>query len=63
MLNGETFAVFALFHSITNLFSQIMALSISNIDLQACNRERFPVNSHFSTPDVFFPLNVLPYTV
>ena len=41
---GENFAVF---HSIANLFPQIMSLSISNISLQACYRESFPANNHF----------------
>ena len=40
----ETFAVF---HSIANVFPQIMALSIGNVSLQVCYHESFPVNGNF----------------
>ena len=35
------------FHSITNLFLRIMALSIGNISLQGCYSKCFTTNSHF----------------
>ena len=35
------------FHSITNLFLQIMALTIRNISLQKCYSKHFTMNSHF----------------
>ena len=39
---------FATFHSIANLFPQIMALSVGSISLQAAGYcESFPVNNHF----------------
>ena len=47
---GETFTVF---HSIANVFRQIMALSIGNVRLQACYHESFLTNGK----------KVLPYTV
>ena len=39
---GGTFAVFTVFHSIVNVFQQIMALSIGNVRLQACTVKVFP---------------------
>ena len=33
---GENFHGFAVFHSITNAFPQIMVLLIGNVNLQAC---------------------------
>ena len=45
---GKTFVVFMVFHSIANLFPQIMALSIGNTSLQACYSESFPVNNRFA---------------
>ena len=35
-LRGKTFAVFAVFHLIMNVFPRIMALLIGNVSLQAC---------------------------
>ena len=49
-------ALLQFFHSIANLFSQIMALSIGNISLQAHYRERFPANNHFHSKCKNFPL-------
>ena len=46
-LRGETFVVFVVFHSILNVFRQIMALSVGNVRLQACYRESFPTNGNF----------------
>ena len=66
MFEGETFAVF---HSVTNVFPQIiiMAFSIGNVhvSLQACYRQSFPVNNNIifhSKMRKFSPSNVLPYT-
>ena len=44
---GKTFVAFEVFHSITNLFLQILALSISNTSLQACYSESTLMNDHF----------------
>ena len=49
---GKTFAVFVVFHSIVNVFPQIMALSIGNVSLQACYRESFSCEWQFYTPTV-----------
>ena len=38
---------FMIFHLIVNLFLRIMALLISNINLQKCYSEGFTANSHF----------------
>ena len=39
--------VSVVFHSIANVFPQIMVLSIGNVSLQACYREIFPANGNF----------------
>ena len=39
---SKTFVVFMVFHSTTNFFLQIMALSISNISLQQCYSKSLP---------------------
>ena len=58
-LRGKTFAVFAVLHSIANLFPWIMASSISNISLQACYQESFVMNDNFSSHEwQFSTLNV-----
>ena len=36
--------VFAVFHSIANVFPRIMALLIGSVSLQACYHESFPHN-------------------
>ena len=56
--------LFVVFHSTTNLFLQIMALSISNISLQNCYSKSFTVNSYFQLkPWKFSPIDVFPCTV
>ena len=54
---------FAVFHSIANVFLQIMALSIGYIiiSLQACYHANFPANNHFHSKIQVSPLNVLLY--
>ena len=44
---GKFFAVFAVFHSIANVFPRIMDLSIANVSLQACYHESSPANGNF----------------
>ena len=57
--------VFAVLHSIVNLFPQIMALSISSISLQACCCKSFPVNDDFPLqtrnflPQMFYHIRYL----
>ena len=52
------------FHSITNLFPQLLALSISNISLQNCYSESFTANSYFLLKmQTFSPADVFPFTV
>ena len=55
---GKKFVVFMIFHSIVNLFRQIMALLIGNITLQACYYKSFPHEYLFSIINA----KVLPYT-
>ena len=60
----KTFTVFMVFYSTTNLLSQIMAWSISNISLQNCYSETFTANSYFplKTRKVS-PMDVFRFTV
>ena len=61
---GKTFAVFMVFHSTANLFPQIMALLINNINLQQCYSKSCTANSLFLLKiQKFSPVDVYPYTV
>ena len=56
LLRQKTFVVCVVFHSTANLFLQMMALSISNINLQKCYNESFTTNSYFhSKRESFLP--------
>ena len=72
MFMGTTFVLFTVFHSIVNLFPQIMALSISYVSLQACYRKSFSVNDHLHSkcksflPQTFYHVHTggaLPYAI
>ena len=54
-LQGKPFAVFVAFHSTTNIFLRIMALSISNISLQKCYSKTFDAKSYFLLKMQVFP--------
>ena len=43
----QNFPSFHDFHSITNVFLQVMVMLISNTSPHACYSERFPTNIHF----------------
>ena len=60
MTMGKSFSAFMVYHSISNLFLQIMALWMGNVSLQQCFSKTVTTNSHillktqkFSPTDVF----------
>ena len=54
---------FVEFHLITNIFPQLLALSIGNISLQNCYSESFTTNSYFLLKmQKFSPTDVFPFT-
>ena len=59
-IHGKTSmeAVFMPFHSIMNLFLQIMTFSISSIRLEQCYNESFTTNSHFPLKTQKFSLRL-----